>query len=168
MFSLKAFTHPVQFKKKIYFSNCLLDMTVFTQNTNITLWKKRPFVQVRRFVSHNKTHNSLHKCICLAYGSGVEPVHITVCRTEAIPANGSRVSRVGRALGNDSLISWYNRYMYWADKQTKLEEWRSSTINRSPLVPLTAYLSVHLCRGPRFCLRLSAPARWNENTKAPD
>lgn len=48
------------------------------------------------------THNSHCKWILFAYGSGFGSIVSVVCRTKAVLASRSLVSRVWRALGDDS------------------------------------------------------------------
>lgn len=45
------------------------------------------------------------KSICLAYGSGVGFIHKVFCRTKAVLANRTCVSRVGRAGTENKLVN---------------------------------------------------------------
>lgn len=47
----------------------------------------------------SQTHNSLCECIRFHMGLRLNPIHDAVCRTKAVLANHSRVSRDGWALG---------------------------------------------------------------------
>lgn len=47
---------------------------------------------------HSQTPNSLCECIRFTYESGVESIHDMGCRTKAVLANDSHVSRVGGGL----------------------------------------------------------------------
>lgn len=101
------------------------------------------------FVAQPEPYFTLRMNIHFAYESGDESIHHVVCRTKAILTIRGRISRLGQALGNESLRS--------ADCCIR----NHTTAQSEPLCSSDGlYVYSVACRGSFVWFIVTAP--WNE------